>query len=163
MVRCNRLQLPTSLLVYTYVSILQYFSFLSFFLSYFTCLYCVCPPFLKTVFFLSWITCNVMHIYFVFQTMYLVYVYWNKLCSVLFLKKFGAWSWLYSRKSILALIAPVLSVKSVGNVLHEHKDSVCTGDTDIGTTQGWNIWCILPTLFPVKRDFGVLPILWSRG
>ena len=49
---------------------------------------------------------------------------------------------MYSRKSILALITPVLSVTSVGNVLHEHQDSVCTGDTDIGTTQGWHIGCI---------------------
>jgi len=61
-------------------------------------------------------------------------------CSVL--KKVQGLKLMYSRKSILALIAPVLSVTSVGNVLHEHQDSVCTGDTDIGTTQGWHIGCI---------------------
>jgi len=69
-----------------YINMFLYFIL---YLSYFTWLYCVCPPFLKTVFFflsffLSWITCNAMHVYFVFQTIYLVQVYWNKFCSVLF-------------------------------------------------------------------------------
>ena len=54
-----------------YINMFLYFSISLFYLSYFTWLYCVCPLFLKTVFFLSWITCNVMHVYFVFQTMYL--------------------------------------------------------------------------------------------
>ena len=67
-----------------YITMFIYFSISLFYLSYFTWLFCVCPPFLKTVFFLSWITCNVMHVYFVFQTIYLVQVYWNKFCSVLF-------------------------------------------------------------------------------
>ena len=66
-----------------YIHMFLYFSISLFYLSYFIWLYCVCPPFLNTVFFLSWITCNVMHVYFVFHTMYLVQVYWNKLCSVL--------------------------------------------------------------------------------
>ena len=67
-----------------YINMFLYFSISQFYLSYFTWLYCVCPPFLNIVFFLSWSTCNVMHVYFVLQTMYLVQVYWNKLCSVLF-------------------------------------------------------------------------------
>ena len=67
-----------------YINMFLYFSISLFYLSYFTWLYCVCPPFLKSVFFFSWITCNFMHAYFVFQTRYLVQVYWNKFCSVLF-------------------------------------------------------------------------------
>ena len=67
-----------------YINMFLYFSISLFYLSYFTWLYCVCPPFLKTVFFLSWITFLVMHVYFVFQTMYIVQVYWNTFCSVLF-------------------------------------------------------------------------------
>ena len=71
-----------------YINMFLYFSISLFYLSYFTWLDCVCPPFLNIVFFLSWITCNVMHVYFVLQTMYLVQVYWNKLCSVLFWRIF---------------------------------------------------------------------------
>ena len=77
-----------------YIDMFLYFSISLFYLSYFTWLYCVCPPFLKTVSFLSWITCNVMHVYLVFQTMYLVQVYWNKFCY------YSYYCYIYSYHSI---------------------------------------------------------------
>ena len=66
-----------------FLYLFHYLSVLSFFLH--MLIMCVSSFSKKTVVFLSWITCNVMHVYFVFQTMYIVQVYWNKLCSVLFL------------------------------------------------------------------------------
>ena len=66
-----------------FLYLFQYFSVLYFLLH--MIILCLSSFSKKTVFFLSWITCNVMHVYFVFQTMYLVQLYWNKFCSVLFL------------------------------------------------------------------------------
>jgi len=49
-----------------YINMFLYFSSSLFYLSYFTWLYCVCPPFLKTVFFLSWITCIMLCMYILY-------------------------------------------------------------------------------------------------
>ena len=41
-------------MIMLYINMFLYFSISLFYLSYFTWVYCVCPPFLKTVFFLSY-------------------------------------------------------------------------------------------------------------
>ena len=75
-----------------YINMFLYFSISLFYLSYFTLLYCVCPPFLKTVFFLSFFLES--------RVMLCMYTLYFKRCtlykcieinSVLFLKRYAVY------------------------------------------------------------------------